>query len=133
MYGGVYAVKAEDAVTRAQFESGMPNGGFIRLEQKRAPAPPPPPPAPQTAEPSPTRDRPKRTPVKVERTPLEDGDLQHYIETMESKTIAELKEMLDNINFGPDELSAMLTAEKAGKERIGAVKILEKYLSKLSS
>jgi hypothetical protein len=126
-YGGVYAVKSQDAVTKQQFEAGLPNGGFIRLE----PEAPPPPPPPQRTSP-PTMERVVRTPVVVNREPMESEDLQHYIDTLESKTIAELKDLLDAIDFGPDELSALIQAEQASKNRIGAVKMLEKYLQRLS-
>jgi len=128
-YGGVYQVKSEDAVTPQQFQAGMPHGGFVVLEQTSAPsAPPPPPPAPTATS---AQKEAVRRPVQVQRQPMEQ-EIGDYIDTMASMTVSELKALLDKVEFGPDELTSMIAAEKANKDRIGAVKILEKYLAALS-
>jgi hypothetical protein len=128
-YGGIYQVKSEDAVTPQQFQAGQPHGGFVRLEQVVAHSvPSSPPPAPTAT--SEQREA-VRKPVQVQRQPMEQ-EIGDYIDTMASMTVSELKALLDKVDFGPDELASMIAAEKANKDRIGAVKILEKYLSALS-
>jgi len=96
--------------------------------------PPPATPTPvPTQAPAPEEKRPEihRTPVKVERMPLTSEVLTTYVQSMESMTVKELKAVLDSVAFGPDEIQALLAAEKAAKNRIGATKLLEKYLNKI--
>ena len=132
-YAGVYQVKAEDAVTPEQFRAGAKHGGFVKLEPVQRTPPPPPPPPPPVAQASSTAPKEAvRTPVRVERVPM-DKALTDYVDTMSSMTVSELKHLLDEVSFGPDELQGMIDAEKAAKGRIGAVKLLEKYLARLSS
>lgn len=136
-YGGVYAVKAADAVTADQFRAGNTGSEFVRMEVSRPqpPAPAPAPAAPKPAAPAPvqtqssSRPEVRRSPVKVDRQPLDNEKMADYLQSMESMTLKELKSLLDNVEFGPDEINAFLAAEKAGKSRLGAIKLLEKQLS----
>ena len=133
LYAGVYQVKTEDTVTPQQFQAGERHGGFVRLENVRSTPPPPPPPPPQVADTSSTAPKDTvRTPVHVERVPM-GKDLKDYVDTMSSMTVSELKNLLDGVEFGPDELREMIDAEKGAKGRLGAVKLLEKYLARISS
>lgn len=134
-YGGVYAVKEADAVHVDQFRSGRTGSEFVRMQnhvvtQPKPAAPPPPPPRPSQPPPE-IVERPQieRTPVRVDRQPLTDEALASYVQSMESMTLKELKELLDSVEFGPDEINQLLQAERAGKDRIGAAKMLEKYLT----
>ena len=127
-YGGVYQVKEADAVSQEQFQAGYTGCEFVRMEEPAPPPAPEPVPAPAPA-PKPVVERAtvSRTPVKVERTPVNSAMLASYVQSMETMTVKELKEMLDSVDFGLDELNKLLEVERAGKDRLGAVKLLEKY------
>jgi len=130
-YGGTYAVSSGDAVTRAQFESGY-GAGFVRLEQQEAQPPPQPhtpPPAPRQVEDSPVQER---TPIHVERSPVESEAMGDYIESMASMTLRELNNLLTEIDFSAGDLQSLLEAERINKNRLGAVKLLEKALNRLT-
>lgn len=133
-YGGVYAIKSQDAVMQHDFETGRTGCEFVIIgEPVVQSAPPTPAPVSASAPVAQVEERPQiqRTPVKVDRTPLTSDMMETYIQSMESMTVKELKNLLDSVGFGPDEMQALLVAEKAGKARLGAVKLLEKYLTKV--
>lgn len=132
-YGGTYEVKEADAVSEDQFRSGMTGSEFVRMQISQpaplpTPAPAPRPPRPHPA-PETSRTEITRTPVRVVREAVSDETLATYVQSMENMTLKELKALLDSVEFGPDEIKALLQAEQAGKGRIGAIKLLEKYAS----
>lgn len=128
-YGDIAEVRKEDSVTRAQFEAGAKNCGFVTIEEtaprpQPAPAPPPPPPpvseAPVARQPTPIR--------QVDRQPILDiAD----VDDVGAMSIRELRNYMKTL--GMEELLVLLEQERArNKPRIGAIKMLEKAVQSMT-
>jgi len=129
-YGGTYQIWKEDTITEEQFRNGSANCGFIAIAPKATAAPAP---APVHAAPL-KDDHTRRTPINVVRRTVGVGKaLPEYASQMASMSISELKSMLDKADLNADDLLVLLEAEKHAKNRVGAIKLIEKQIARLSS
>jgi hypothetical protein len=130
-YGHDYQVWKEDVVSEEQFRAGTPNCGFIAIAQKSTSAPTP---APVQVTEIRRTEPVKRTPITVVRNTIGVGDaLQEYATQMAAMSVSELKKLLDTAELNADDLLVLVEAERHAKNRVGAIKLLQKQIDKLSS
>lgn len=131
-YGGIYAVMASDAITEDAFSSGAPNCGFVAIRQKYIAPPPTPVVEEISVQEQDAQVAVSRSPaVAVIREPVVDGQVEEYVAQLASKSIKEIKELLDVANLEADDIATLLEAEKSSDtRRVGAVKLLQKALAK---
>jgi len=129
MYGGIYQVRREDAVTRDEFQRSSRNCGFIIMTGVPKSPPPAPKPVPK---PVPIVTR---APVKqITRVPakVSGGASGAVIKDAHSMSIRELRNYA--VGMDADDLQALLDAEQANERpRIGAVKLLENMIRRATS
>lgn len=124
-YGGRYVVAAEDAIAREAFEKGAKNCGFIRLEQTM-----------QEPESRPAGEPPavpKKPAKKVVRKPVKDAEVDKYVEAMESMSLREFSKWLGAMELTTEQVVALKEAELSGANRIGAIRMLDKRLSEMTT
>jgi glycosyltransferase involved in cell wall biosynthesis len=131
-YGGRYAVRAEDVVSRSDYEAGARSCGMVRIEDvPRQQA------APVVVAPAADNGSGKaRKPVgKVSKSPaksvvpLDDDSLAELIKDVGSFSIRELRGAIAGLPH--ESVASLLAAEKARDvPRIGAVKLMEKALDR---
>lgn len=126
-YGGRYAVFAEDAVTKSQFEKGARNCGFVRIEEIKpaTSAPPPPKPTPSTSS-----SEGVRAPVRtVDRSPVSVGELKESKGRVETYSVRELNSIKGELET--DVLLTYVEQEKSSPNpRVTVLKILDRELEK---
>lgn len=135
MYGGLYQVRKEDTVTRAQFEAGARHCGFIEavLAQEPRPASPPPPPAPAPVieERKPTKKVERQPVVAPDRHPSTVAELGEVARNIANYSIRELRAKIEGM--GAEQLAGLLDAERnSDNPRSGAIKLLEKRIAAMT-
>ena len=125
MYGDLVQARAEDVVTEEQFNAGTKNGGLVQI--KTTPIINVPPPVPVIV-----RKAVERTPAKVvERTSVQDDNLEEMVGQISNMSIREIRDTISVLDATTIKL--LIEAEKSGKNRVGAVKIMEKELDRVGS
>lgn len=129
-YGDLVQARAEDVVTEAEFKSGIKKHcGLIEVQvvpvsiaSSVAPTP-----APTTARPSVVRK-----PVKVvERRSVQNESLEAMTADLASMSIREIRDAISVMDATT--IAQLVDAEKQGKNRVGAIKVMEKELDKAAS
>jgi len=146
MYGQVVQVDKRDSVTVEQLRQGARNCGFVTLQVRAAPKPTAAQPPEQVivnnviqqAAQQPKDTEILRQPIskRVTRTPVTmvapiANEAQQIIDDLQDMRIADLREIMADVG-DVSVAQAVLEAEQAGKNRVGAVKMLEKKVRQLS-